>query len=188
MAKRKSKIGAAIRGIMDSDWFLPTMLGIGAFLLISGDANAGGNNNNSNMQSGGGSSSGGGYLPGGGGSSGGGGNTTLPYNAANVQYNTALSSANADTRKYAQYQFNNLRAYLLQNPKPAIWWSGGTMPAALVVDGAIGPLSISALKHLWAWSWNSVSSAKISPSSVTGDVTALTLTQLGELFNNVMNA
>lgn len=186
MAKRKSKIGAVISGILDSEWFFPVALGIGAFLMISGNANAAGNNQNNNSSLPGGGSSGGGSLPGGGSS--GGGGSTLPYNPSNVQYNTPLSGANSDTKKYAQYQFNNLRAYLIQNPKPVIWWQGGTMPAALVVDGAIGNLSISALKHLWAWSWNSLSSSKIAPSSVTSDVTAMTLTQLGELFNNVMDA
>lgn len=124
MARKKRKLAAVIGAITDSPWFLPALLGLGAFMFVSATGNnkppapiipppSGGTNYNdsssssgdsSSSSSGSGTSSGSGSgTSSGSGWGGSGGTSTTPI----IQYTTPISSANADTIKRIKQEINS---------------------------------------------------------------------------------
>lgn len=163
MAKRKRKkgsIGAAVSAITDSPWFVPALLGLGAFLFVS----AGKKQNN--------------LLPpptgGGSGTSSGSGWDGSGTNTSTIQYNTLIGLTNTDTIKRIKQELNtfisamNMFASTMTYGVP--YFDVSSIPNTLAVNGDKDANFKYALKWLFVVNYNIAYDTDYTVQAVTDSI------------------
>lgn len=183
MAKRKRKkgsIGAAVSAITDSPWFVPALLGLGAFLFVSAGKKqnnllppptGGGSGTSSGGGSGSGTSSGGGS---GSGTSSGSGWDGSGTNTSTIQYNTLIGLTNTDTIKRIKQELNtfisamNMFASIMTYGVP--YFNVSSIPNTLAVNGDKDANFKYALKWLFVVNYNIAYDTDYTVQAVTDSI------------------